>query len=550
MRKYPWLVPVMAALLCFAVYACNSAEKKPVPADKAAVLEIDAESQTCITCHEKEHMAPQMIDQWMSSKHAKEGVGCMSCHTAEKTDFDAFQHPDGGPLVALHPTPKDCASCHEKEVEENTKSKHAYNFWLYAAADRAIFEPIVGTKQGCEMCHNLSNLWPDGSVGECDVCHTKHSFDIAVARNPYTCGECHLGPDHPHIEIYVESKHGNIYQAKGKDWDLDYKSSDQKKIPHEAPVCTTCHMDATPNGLKSTHNVSERLAWESQAPWSYRTIWFEEELGSWEEKNERMKTVCKNCHAPRFIEDHFLAFDLVNLQYNEIRREFLKWTKMYEKAGIIKVLKDKIVATGEEKQFSNTVLNAGWYTTASELMYNGWHHEGRRFRHGSAMGGADYVQWHGIWELQHDLQEMIAWGAEHGIEAAKKIYESDNPTKFFPYKLYDFPGSIYSIATQEQQGVPMLYKTIPNYWEKVKNNVEAAYKGGLLSKKAFDAWMKRYNNLDHYLGTKYGEHPIWKDHDNRRIKELNLKDPNSAIKKAIDVKLPSDSPAKEKGLLD
>ena len=54
------------------------------------------------------------------------------------------------------------------------------------------------------------------------------------------------------------------------------------------------------------------------------------------------------------------------------------------------------------------------------MMYNGWHHEGRRFRHGAAMGGADYVQWHGVWELQHDMQEMIDWGAEHGVEEAKK----------------------------------------------------------------------------------------------------------------------------------
>jgi len=50
-------------------------------------------------------------------------------------------------------------------------------------------------------------MWPDGSVGECDVCHVKHSFSKAVARQPETCGECHVGPDHPHIEIYIEPIH-------------------------------------------------------------------------------------------------------------------------------------------------------------------------------------------------------------------------------------------------------------------------------------------------------------------------------------------------------
>jgi hypothetical protein len=254
-----------------------------------------------------------------------------------------------------------------------------------------------------------------------------------------------------------------------------------------------------------------------------------------------MKTVCKNCHAPNFIEDHFLAYDLVNLQYNEIRRAFLYWTKLYEEKGLIKVLKDKTL-DGKTKQFSNTVLNAGWYTTASELMYNSWHHEGRRFRMGSAMAAADYVQWHGIWELQHNLQEMIAWGAEQGVEEAKKIYESSSATKFFPYKLYDLPGSIYSIVTPEQFDVPALYQIIPDYWEKVKANVEQAYKKGFLTKAKFDRWMERYNNKDKYLGKKYGKHPIFEAYKKRYDKELNLKDPNTPLSKAVNIGLPSPTP--------
>jgi hypothetical protein len=501
-------------------------------------VQVDADSAKCISCHEETHAAPKVSEQWADSAHAINGIGCLSCHSAEKDDFDALDHY--GQYVAQHPTPKDCASCHEKEVEEFTKSKHAYPFWLYASADRSVFEPIVGTKQGCEACHNISAMWPDGSVGECDVCHSKHTFSLELARNPYTCGECHLGPDHPQREIYFESKHGNIFAAKGGKWDLNYKSSEENGIPIEAPVCTTCHMDAAP-GVKATHNVSERLAWEAQAPWSYRTIWYEEELGSWVDKEERMKTVCKNCHAPNFIEDHFLAYDLVNLQYNEIRRTFLYWTKLYEEKGLIKVLKDKTL-DGKTKQFSNTVLNAGWYTTASELMYNSWHHEGRRFRMGSAMAAADYVQWHGIWELQHNLQEMIAWGAEQGVEEAKNIYESSSATKFFPYKLYDLPGSIYSIVTSEQFDVPALYQIIPNYWEKVKSNVEQAYKQGFLTKAKYDRWMDRYNNRDKYLGKKYGKHPIFQAYKKRYDKELDLKDPNTPLSKAIKIGLPSPTP--------
>lgn len=542
MKKYSLLLPkvsllIFALAIVFTAANANAASIKDV--------DLDSASKSCVDCHEKEGIAPKAHDQYAESEHAKNGIGCVDCHSAEAGDFDAYTE-NNHPLVASHPTPKDCASCHEKEVEEHTKSKHAYPFWLMAAADRAVFEPIIGTKQGCEACHNLSALWPDGSVGECDICHSKHSFDVAQARHPNTCGECHLGPDHPQKEIYEESKHGNYFFSKGKDWDLSYDSSELDRMPLDAPVCATCHMDAVPGSdVKSTHNVSERLAWESQAPWSYRTIWYEEELGSWEEKSDRMKAVCYSCHAPKFIDDYILVYDLVNLQYNEIRRQFVYWTKKYQDLGLIKVLKDKVVETGKEKTFSNTVLNASWYTTASELMYNSWHHEGRRFRMGSAMAAADYVQWHGIWELQHNLQEMIAWGAEHGVEEAKKIYESDSPAKFFTYKIYDFPGSLYSVVTAEQFSVPALYQIIPNYWEKAKANVEQAYKKGLLSKSAWDLWMDRYENLDYNLGKEFPPHPLWDNYNKRRIAELNLNDPKTPLSQAVGIGLPSPTPAEE-----
>jgi len=52
-----------------------------------------------------------------------------------------------------------------------------------------------------------------------------------------------------------------------------------------------------------------------------------------------------------------------------------------------------------------------------------WHHEGRRARHGAAMMGPDYTQWHGMYEVSHrfymefvpQLREVIA----HNRGAAK-----------------------------------------------------------------------------------------------------------------------------------
>ena len=178
------------------------------------------ESRVCIDCHEDIDGTPKMVEAWRRSKHAELGVDCMSCHAiTEGDDWDEFVCTGSTIPIATNPTPKDCSACHDKEVTEFARSKHGATAMIFFAKsfDRNVFEPTIATKHGCQQCHGIGHFWPDQSVGECDSCHPKHSFDITVARNPNSCGECHMGPDHPHIEIYLESKHGNIFSAKGSE---------------------------------------------------------------------------------------------------------------------------------------------------------------------------------------------------------------------------------------------------------------------------------------------------------------------------------------------
>lgn len=136
------ILAVFFMVACFGFFSTEAQAKTKKPAQQA----VDATSKACIDCHAKEHVAPKVSEQWAMSKHAKNGVGCMECHAADAKDADAYQHANGGPLVASKPTPKDCAQCHENEVKEYTQSKHAFPFWLYAPQDRSVFEPIIGTK--------------------------------------------------------------------------------------------------------------------------------------------------------------------------------------------------------------------------------------------------------------------------------------------------------------------------------------------------------------------------------------------------------------------
>lgn len=508
---------IVALLIVAGVEMKRSTETKPV-------IQVSGVNERCVSCHTTKGMAVKTIDQWKASVHAEQNIGCVDCHTAGAGDFDAFFCPESDLRVARHPTPKDCVACHEQQVAEFNDSKHAHQFWLIKNADRSVFEPPIATRNGCEQCHQISNVWPDQSVGECDACHAKHSFDVAVARQPETCGECHIGPDHPHIEIYLESKHGNIFQAKGHDWEMGYLSKDQHGIPIEAPVCTTCHMDANET-QPSTHNVSARLAWESQAPWSFRTVWAEETLGDWLMKRGRMEAVCKSCHAPDFVQAYLLTADLANLQYNEIRRTFVYWTKKLTSNGTIRRLE------ADGTFFSDPVLN-GWDELPEEMMYYAWHHEGRRFRHGAIMMGADYTQWHGIWELQEDLGEMLTWAAEHGDSEASAWVQSTHPSKWVPYALYDLPGNAWGVNVLSNT-LPFVYNAYPDYWERIHQNVQAAYEANLLSESQWQYWQARYENRDHYLGTKYEADSLYNVY--RRRDSL---DTRAFTQQAVELKLP------------
>jgi hypothetical protein len=278
-----------------------------------------------------------------------------------------------------------------------------------------------------------------------------------------------------------------------------------------------------------THNVSARLATESQAPWSFRTVWDKEGLGSWEVKRERMESICNSCHAPSFVDMYLLTADLVNLQYNEIRRFFVYWTKKLTANGMI----DRLKADG--KYYSDPVL-IGYDEIPEKMMYYSWHHEGRRFRHGAEMMGADYTQWHGIWEIQHNMIEMLTWAAEHGDKEAKIWVDSNDPIKFAPYALYDIPGTAWGISAKANT-TPYVYK-YDDYWDRIKANVETAYNTGFLSEDQWDLWMKRYDNKEHYLGLKY-EADV--DSTWNFYKDRNDVDTKAFTEKVVKLKLPGKS---------
>ncbi len=370
------------------------AERSDRPQD-ALYSKQSEKTQECIECHRQGEIAPVIVSQWQQSAHAGSKVGCYECHKAAQGEVDAFEH--FGATISIIVSPKDCASCHAKEVEEFDGSHHAMAGQILGSLDNVLGEVVEGVpaaNAGCKQCHGsqvkvigegmldpttwpntgIGRLNPDGSKGSCTACHSRHAFSPMLARQPENCGKCHLGPEHPQYEIYVESKHGIAFRAFIHKMNL---SSDNWVLGIDydaAPTCATCHMSGA-TGLPLTHDIGTRISWSLRPALSIK-------LDNWEDRRGRMKTVCANCHMPNYVEGFYKQFDDAVELYNE------KFAKPAE--AIMKKLKQagKINATPFDEEIEWTYFFL-------------WHHEGRRARHGAAMMGPDYTQWHGFYEVAH-----------------------------------------------------------------------------------------------------------------------------------------------------
>ncbi len=320
-----------------------------------------------------------------------------------------------------------CMECHGSLVVPYKKDGVKVHFWGWPS-------------------NGAGRVDPDGSIGTCTACHTRHSFSIEEARKPHTCGQCHLGYDHPHIEIYEESKHGVIYDSEGETWNwtaLPWKVG----TDFRAPTCATCHMStiASPDGskilVKGSHDLRQRLVWDQMHFFSFpKPKWPDHtqnaiikgasqltgkgliengvavmgykvqvdkapkagELGfpriakikytgELKERRENMKAVCKLCHSPQWVDNYFTTFDQVIVDYNITAHYAYSLLQKAYKLGI-----------HDPKNKIDEYMEIMWYYI--------WHHEGRRWRNGAAMMGPDFAHWYGIVDTVMDkLGRMVSY---------------------------------------------------------------------------------------------------------------------------------------------
>lgn len=447
-----WIVAGLGFLLLLSLLlvAYIETRKKLVEGRKLAV--VTADSRACVDCHKNDSNA--LVMEWEYSRHAQVGIGCIECHSADRNDIDAWKHE--GVYISALVTPLDCAECHEKEYKEFAYSKHARAGEVLASLEDSETEKIrmigniADTVTSCQQCHGsiikferdekghivrtgpqkkpfidpetwpnsgMGRLNPDGSKGSCHACHTRHAFQAQLSRSPETCGKCHMGKSHPHIDIYNESKHGIAFYVNRDRMNLDKRGTWVLGRDYSAaPTCATCHISPykTAQGFveEGSHSVGDRISWDLRSVISTqlnlviyedgykeeypdsietpsigdevvttekvlendklvnrevtRTV---EDIVSWDDRREKMIGVCLNCHNDTYVDNFYDQFDNLVEIYNE---------NFAEPANDIMnmLIKDGIINP-----------DAPWEKEVQWLFWELWNHEGRLARHGAAMMG-------------------------------------------------------------------------------------------------------------------------------------------------------------------
>lgn len=352
----------------------------------------------CAACHRRETAA--VVHQFERSRHAKQGVSCLDCHRPVAGQ-ENYAHR--GFTLARQLTAKNCSQCHPSEYQQFLRSRHAAPAWAavfgasdfsatqIAAAEKyhkgAVQRPANKLAQlegesasavGCAGCHDIGKPNADGSIGNCTDCHSRHSTSVALAREPQTCGQCHMGPDHSQLEIYHESKHGALYNAQRTTMNLHAKPQQLTSADMPVPTCATCHLSGL-DGLRVTHDTTERLSY-----WLFAAI--SHKRPTYMQGKNAMQEVCLKCHAATHVENFYTAAERVVADTNR---------KISEGEELMRSLR------------AEGLLSATPFDEPIEFIYfDLWHYYGRTAKHGAYMGGADFVQWHGNYELLLKLTEM------------------------------------------------------------------------------------------------------------------------------------------------
>lgn len=343
----------------------------------------------CIDCHKLK--TPAVVRLWQESAHSNAQVGCRDCHGEDHGLIEKGK---------AHVDAKVCGKCHEKAFTEHVGSRHGMGLHSGWGCTRNLAKQ---DPRECSFCHEKGSTIPRSTVEcarflkqsnemseigcnrchqiekSCASCHTSHSTDLRLVRDPAVCASCHMGPDHPQWEMWQTSRHGVLNFSQGSKM---------------GPGCQTCHMP------KGSHDVSLGLTMSTGGmPFPPA----EAKKGRTE-----MLAICTGCHASDFAIREFARGDAV-------RDQSLALVK--EAEGIIAALNDEGALLPMPENRPPHPLFGNQLVLDSQMLYEDISHIERLFFKmkkydlaktikGAYHQNAAYTHWYGNAELKMGLVDI------------------------------------------------------------------------------------------------------------------------------------------------
>jgi hydroxylamine dehydrogenase len=385
-------------------------------------------SAQCIDCHSK--TTPNIVTDWKQSRHSQVEVGCDTCHGSDHMSAaDAAK--------AKIPTPETCAECHQTQVAQFKKGKHALAWASMEAMPTIHYQPMAMTEgmKGCGGCHKLGTKSPEqiaalvkeGSrfgVASCDACHTRHTFSVAEAKSPQACETCHMGFDHPQWEMYSSSKHGVRNDLK----QLHIQSENSA-----APTCQTCHMQNGNHEVRTAWGfLAVRLPMPEDKQWAADRATILEGLGvldpegkptklldvvkaadvarldqqSWQTERDKMLKTCNQCHSSNFAAQQLAYGDDMIRNADHLMADAIRTVAGLYKDGLLPKPANYPYA------FPNLLTFHDAPTSVEQKLFVMFLEHRMRTFQGTFHASPDYALWYGWSEMQRDLTEIKEMAAE------------------------------------------------------------------------------------------------------------------------------------------
>jgi len=353
-------------------------------------------------------------------------VDCAVCHGEEHNS------PEDTALARI-PTPETCAECHETQVEQFKKGKHALAWAAMKAMPFAHAQPMAMTEgmKGCGGCHKIGlkneaeirKLQTNGrgfGLASCDACHTRHAFSVQEARQPQACQTCHMGFDHPQWEMYSASKHG--VRALLKQSGVLPESA-------AAPTCQTCHMDEGNHEVRAPWGfLAVRLPLPEDEQWRADRVTILQALGvleplgnpterldvvkaadvarrdqeSWQKGRDAMLDTCSSCHSRTFAEEELQKGDDMIREVDHLMAEAIRI--------VVRLYEDRVLEKpeGYDHPFPDLLTFHDAPTVIEQRLFVMFLEHRMRTFQGTFHANPDYALWYGLSAMKEDLADMRA----------------------------------------------------------------------------------------------------------------------------------------------